>query len=335
MAYSGLETLFQNLGPTTASSFAGEREGIAQGLDQISAATQQQALQKALQDYQQAQVMNPLDAQFKQGQIASQKAQLPGLEGLSKSQVAKGNVDHATQEQDILKAISDGKLKVTENQLKEQETLAGMAGNLGQILKGQDPRFHEDTRRRFLEANGIDPNSSGGKEALTASPDQLISTANKITDMGKQMRQAIAVADIQANSHTAGIAMQGKNAKEIEQMRIDAGKYDKSKVGTTVEMALLKADTPTKKAEILEQAYAIASEAGDEESATKYAKRAVEARQRKAEDERNKGIAKPGIDTAAVANLPANPTPSATAPIAGSAYNTLSIADMRNAIRKK
>ncbi len=191
MAYSGLETLFQNLGPTTASSFAGEREGIAQGLDQISAATQQQALQKALQDYQQAQMMNPLDAQFKQGQIASQKAQLRGLEGLSKSQVAKGNVDHATQEQDILKAISDGKLKVTENQLKDQLDKASMAGNLGQILKGQDPQFHEDTRRRFLEANGIDPNSSGGKTAMTASPDDLIDTANRITDMSGKMRQAM------------------------------------------------------------------------------------------------------------------------------------------------
>ena len=29
--------------------------------------------------------------------------------------------------------------------------------------------------------------------------------------------------------HLAGIAMQGKTQKELEQMRIDAGKYDKSK----------------------------------------------------------------------------------------------------------
>ena len=44
MAYSGLETLFQNMGPTYAASMAGEREGMAQGQDSIDARKKQEGL---------------------------------------------------------------------------------------------------------------------------------------------------------------------------------------------------------------------------------------------------------------------------------------------------
>ncbi len=246
MAYSGLDTLFQNLGPTGASLIAGQREGYAQGLDQIQAATQQQALLAAQEKAKQDALMSPLNLQLKQGEIARQAAELPGLQGISQQNVSKGNVAKATEDQDILSAIESGKTKITEQQLKRQENMAQMAGNLGQILKGQPPIYHADTRRRYLESNGIDPQSPGGRVVMESPPEDLINTANQITDMNERIRQAVKVANISAETQITTTGMNNRTQKELEDKRIAAGKYEKAAGGKDFVTKLLTSPPKTR-----------------------------------------------------------------------------------------
>lgn len=119
--------------------------------------------------------------------------------------------------------------------------------------------------------------------------------------------------------HITTTAMNNKSQKELEQMRIDAGKYSKSGVRVTVETQLIKAKTAREKAEILEAAYFAAQAGGDEEGAQGYLSRLQQARQRAAEDANNTALGKPGaVDPAALANLPAAPRAEAGAGIPGS-----------------
>lgn len=108
-----------------------------------------------------------------------------------------------------------------------------------------------------------------------------------------------------------------KNATALEQQRIDAGKYDRKTLAVTVESMLLKARDAAQKAEILEQAYWVAKSAGDEEAANTLAQRAQQARQRAAEDAKNRAAGAPGkIDMANETGMTPTARPTADAPIA-------------------
>lgn len=114
------------------------------------------------------------------------------------------------------------------------------------------------------------------------------------------------------------VRQQGADQRQLMQMQIDAGRFDKAgKYAMSLESRLRMAKNAKEKAEILEQGYQEAQAAGDGNLAAIYLMRAQEARQRAAEDEANR-MAKPGqIDTPAVGGLPAIPPPTATAPIGG------------------
>ena len=112
-------------------------------------------------------------------------------------------------------------------------------------------------------------------------------------------------------------ALRHKNATALEQQRIDAGKYDRKTLAVTVESMLLKARDAAHKAEILEQAYWVAKSAGDEEAAAILTQRAQQARQRSAEDFKNRAAGAPGrIDVASETGMTPTARPTADAPIA-------------------
>ena len=121
----------------------------------------------------------------------------------------------------------------------------------------------------------------------------------------------------QTRSHLAGIGMNNKSAKEIEQLRINAGKYERKSFAMTISDRIMRAKTPIEKAEALEDAYATASLSGDTEAAAEYQRRAQEARLRAAEDARNRGAANPRADLNAL-GVETTAPPSANAPIGGS-----------------
>lgn len=105
---------------------------------------------------------------------------------------------------------------------------------------------------------------------------------------------------------------------ELERMRIDAGKYNKASTAKTVDQLLLQAKSPTQKAEILEQAYSVAVNNGDVEGAAEYQRRALEARQRAAEDNAARAAATNSVKIDLNQYGVKTNQPNAPAPIAGS-----------------
>lgn len=77
----------------------------------------------------------------------------------------------------------------------------------------------------------------------------------------------------------AAIALQGRNAKELEQMRIDAGKYNRARFAASFSEAFMKAKTFQQQAVLAEQAADAAEANGDEEAANRYRQIAAKARQ--------------------------------------------------------
>ena len=132
----------------------------------------------------------------------------------------------------------------------------------------------------------------------------------------RKNEQEMALQSEQTRSHLAGIGMGNASAQQIEQMRIDAGKYNRKSFAMTINDRIMRARTPVEKAEALEDAYATASLSGDQEAAAVYKQRAMEARQRAAEDAANRGAANPRADLGALGVTPTAP-PAANAPIAG------------------
>lgn len=127
------------------------------------------------------------------------------------------------------------------------------------------------------------------------------------------------IADENNITQLKATGMSTSSAERINQANIEAGKYDRNKFGLTIQDRLMRARTPTEKAEVLEDAYYVAVSAGDMDAAQLYQTRAQAARERVAEDARNRGLATPGLDVGAATGMPAKAAPSANAPIAGGA----------------
>lgn len=316
MAYAGLETLFQNMGPTYAASMAGEREGTALGLDQLTAQKEREAILKAQEENRQAQIMNPLAAQFKQREIAEKDAQLPGLAATSRIKGTEAEIADATKEGTIGKTNSDNDLAVQGNKLKEMANRQQMANQIVSQIIAQGPVAGEAYRRQLEAQNPEVARMLGGipTNQLQAAQAHANEWLNKQT---AAYQQAMATAQMQKDSHIKGAQISAGAMLEGKRMEIAAGKFDKKgSLSIAVDDRLYKAKTPIEKAEILESAYHAAQDNGDNESAAKYAVRALEARKRAAEDAQNRGLGKPGADLGALGITPTAP-PAANAPIAG------------------
>lgn len=318
MAYAGLETLFQNMGPTYAASMAGEREGTALGLDQLTARKEQEAILKAQEENRQAKLMNP--GLLEQQGLGTEKLRL-GNAGQALTNTAQAQTNDytaATQGSKIKTQLSADELKQMGDQVTSLKLMREKATQMVAGIMSAGPAA-EAQKMQLVQSGMLPPQIA---EMVARTPVQnlpaIMAKANAwINQQDEKYQQAEMVAKMQKDSHLAGISMQNKTQKDLEQMRIDAGKYDKKgSLSIAVDDRLYKAKTPIEKAEILESAYHAAQDNGDNESAAKYAVRALEARKRAAEDAQNRGLGKPAADLGALGITPTAP-PAANAPIAG------------------
>jgi len=313
MAYAGLETLFQNMGPTYAASMAGEREGTALGLDQLTAQKEREAILAAQEANRQAQVMNPLAAQFRQGEIAAQGAQLPGLAATSRMKGTEADILDATKAGTIGKANSDNDLAIQANKLKEMANRQQMTNQVVSQILAQGPAG--EAYRKQLEAQYPEiAQMLGGIPTNQLKAAQ--SHANEwLNQQSAAYQQALMTATKSKESHLEGARISAGAMLKGKQMDIDAGKFERARAGavSSLQDRLLKAKNAKEKAEILEEGYAQAVASGDKELASILGQRAMEARQRALED-------KPTIpdrpDLPSM-GIPAAAKPTVTAPIAG------------------
>ena len=281
-----LSTMFNQLGPAGGSILAGVQMGNEANAAQSEQAMRQAQMQKILQETEQAKLMNPLEVQAKQQTIASNALKAK----------AEENDYHAKALGDMIPRLESVPEAARHSAVID---LAQQAG----IPMDQADVAHLQT----MDAHEIVPYLKRAHE-------------HTITQ-NEKYRQAIDTANIQAKSHLQGVGAQINAQKDLEQMRIDAGKYNKNKVATDVNSSLLKVRSASQAAEILESAYYTAEAAGDMKMAEQYKMRALQARQRAAEDAQNRAIGAPG--TMGYANqggdidLQNKPAPAANAPIAG------------------
>ena len=298
-----LSSMFQNLGPMGGAVVAGS---------QMAQAANEQKSQEAYRKAQMESIM----------QQTANQAELHPLELQTKKQLLdKGAQDIEKGGVELDKAKFDLTVGKLEGAVKKTDAYSQLMGVASAQLSNIPPPARHAWLANFAQQNGIDPKDPAVQSIWQQTsqippeklPQALEAFRNKIIQQGAAYR-----------SHIDGIKAQGAEQRGLEQLRIDAGKYNKNKVATDVGSMLLKANNPTQKAEILESAYYVALDNNDNESASKYLARAKEARQRAAEDAKNRSVGAPGAMYDPTQSVIVNkPSPTANAPIGGSSTTNL------------
>jgi hypothetical protein len=281
-----LSTMFNQLGPAGGSILAGVQMGNEANAAKSEQAMRQAQMDKILMETDQAKLMNPLELKAKQQTIDA----------------------------NTLKAKADEHAYHT-------QVLSDVIPELEKVPNGPGQRLA--ALQQYAAKRGV-PMSPEELAQYAAAPD-LLQTLKKQHEWGltqnEKYRQAMDVAIEQGKWHKYSADSSATTQKAIEQMRIDAGKYNKNKVANDVNAALLKPISSAQKAEILESAYFAADAAGDMKMAAQYKQRAKEARVRAAEDAQNRAIGAPGTMGYATQggdiDLQNKPAPAANAPIGG------------------
>lgn len=124
MPAATLETLFNNMGPTFAASAAGQTLGQEQGLSQLEGLKRASDLQKAQQDYEQANLMNPLLLQAKGADVAHTQAltgginaETPGKSADSRSKTVAANIAENTAKSKEAAVESAHRLQVAKDKV--------------------------------------------------------------------------------------------------------------------------------------------------------------------------------------------------------------------------
>ena len=314
MAYSGLETLFQNMGPAFASSMAGSREADSQYADMQTALKEAQALQDAKQKYAQNDQMNPLLVQHQSLQNQGLQAGLPGITADSSLKTTNAAKAAATLPSDISKGISANETAIDEDKFKKMQAAQQRVQMWGAQFEGaQGPGAKEAVKQAMLQDIG-DSKQAALLARLPA--DQIPMALSKmnehiVTQSDKYM-QALMTAQYAKESHIEGARITANALLEGKRLDINAGKYDPKRVSNDVEALLMKAPNAKTKAEVLEQAIALANANGDFTKAAEYQKRFEAARQRVANDAALAATAKPTFDLATQGLPMTSQTPAST-----------------------
>lgn len=147
-----LNTMYQNgMGPM-ASFFAGQ-----------SAVKDQQMADAHLRAKQmendQSAVMNPLNAQFRQGQINQQGAELPGIVGQSQSQASQGSYDTQTLVPKVAARFSQLGDQVGADGMRQMGRDGEIATQIAPVLKQFPPALHKEVATRMFQMYGGSPDS--------------------------------------------------------------------------------------------------------------------------------------------------------------------------------
>ena len=320
-----LASLFQ-VAPITAGTMVGEQ----QRSEMATADSERQRLAQlvnALQlQNQQSELMNPLLRQHQDLANQGLQAGLPGIAAKSSQEESLAKLKSGTLQSDIDVGNSNNAATMSKNQAQMLNDAGVSFGKLGATLENvpDEPGKRQLALRSYADQLGMTKTQAGQMFLQQLSsvpsaqlPQKLQQMGQNYLKMSEPYLQATDVANTQAASHIKGIGMQVQGQKDVEQMRIDAGKYRSKALEKNVDSALLAAKTPAAKAEVLEQAYYAAGP--DDPNKAIYLQRATEARQRAAEDAANRGLATPhpDVEAATKGRVPNTPAPAATAPIGG------------------
>ena len=204
-------------------------------------------------------------------------------------------------------------LKIREQQLANDVSLQTLGRTTRENRENDftsDARMQAELRKHLIKASQADLDQ-------VAQHGQRLAYSQNFKE--RAMGQALLLQSKEAIQEREKIRLQGLNAEQLMRMQIDAGRFTKTPPvdRNTLLVKLRSSKSALQTAEILDQAHAEAVAAGDVDGARELATRAIQARQRAAEDARNRGLAAPSIDVGAAGGLAMNPPPQAQAPVAG------------------
>jgi len=303
------------LAPTVGAGFAGINQRQGEQMEALKQMELSQIMQNRGGAEVRAQALHPFALDKANLDNQGLKAGLPGIMADSSLKQTNATKAAGTLESDI-------EAGNVENRMKAFKSIGTHLGSIASEVESASDIEKPAAFVKALQGMQIPPKAALSliKRYGSTPPSELV---KRLREDGERMLREnetyVRTLDQQrlqeqgANSRNAA---SNASQQKIEQMRIDAGKYNRNTTANSVQAALLKARNPVQKAEILEDAYYTAEAAGDEEAAKVYKQRAIEARQRAAEDAKNRGIARPDVDPNQF-GIGTTPDPSATAPIAG------------------
>lgn len=176
MPYPDLGTMYQNGMGASASLMGGQMFTQAQAQDA-------QKLREMQLANDQTAVMNPLNAQFKQGEIARQGAELPGIRGTAQSLSAKGSEDTQLLSARVAEQLGELKTKVGGQGMVQMGQDAEKLLHAGQIIKGANPDQQKAIFAKAIQQYGGDPNNPMFAKLLAA-PDADFENAVNVLGNG-------------------------------------------------------------------------------------------------------------------------------------------------------
>lgn len=221
MPYPDLQTMFNNGMGGFAAVQAGQQasDSQVQQQQQSAAAAQQAQMQQALLqkqqlENQQSQVMNPLDAMFKQGQVDQQQAQLPGIQANSSMLQGQAYMQQATQASQIAASISKASAQIGDDGMKKMAQDAERTTQMASLLRTIPVIQRQAALQDAMVKYGGDPDSPFAKSFMQVPPDKLPDTMD-------QVAKGMALAS-QSYQEKKALA-DSKNAADLEQAKVHAG----------------------------------------------------------------------------------------------------------------
>lgn len=198
MPYPDLSTMYQNGMGATASLMGGQMASTAQAQD--AEKLKQMQLETA-----QSATMNPLNAQFKQGQIAQQGAELPGIQGQSASLVARGNEDMQTMASNIAAKLSSAATRIGNDGMVQMGQDGEKLSHAAAIIANYPPALQKQMFLKAIQQYGGNVQSPMF-QALMQAPDEGFQKAASTLGSG----MALAGQKYAQESATAATHMQGQ-----------------------------------------------------------------------------------------------------------------------------
>lgn len=220
-----LSTMYQNGAGSVASFYGGQQ----QGADQAQQAEKLRAMQ--LENAQSA-TMNPLNAQFRQGQVTQQAAELPGVVGQSQSLGAKGSEDMQLLAGKVATQFSNMSTQMSSNGAQQMTQDAEKLTQASQVMKQYPPAMQKEVLSKFVQQYGGNVNTPMF-QGLMQAPDEMIQPATEALGRGMAMAGTKFIQD------SATASAHGQVQKDVA-----AGNNK-----TSVDVATIAADSRVKAAE--------------------------------------------------------------------------------------
>jgi len=276
-----LETLFKNLGPTTAAMWAGEREALNNYASEANTAHQQQQIQDLLQKHAQNEIMNPLEVQKLRLGNQGLEAGLSGIGADSRRKVMEADTYGATQASNIAKTNSSNEYEVLNNNIKQNDALVDILGKGAESLKQLPPAARHAAAYQQLF-------KMGGQGAVDAWKDKINSVSGeKLPDVIGALAQHSAMGSVGMRQELEKLRIQGEKAKDVARIGADASKYATDQRRDTAEAkaeaSKTKADTVKGLEQQVAQNLENARKETDSEKAAMYYAQAAQSAKLKAE----------------------------------------------------